>query len=159
MYILMRKLTIKKFALKFLKNVVPVSNKGPSNALDNEATNHRKSSVIFGQWRHFKNAHHFSSRAALINDSHWVHCHRVFRVSLLKVLRMPRCCVAIHCSHSAQQLLEWPRDEDRARKWTKFVTAKRVNFSPVSTIVLCYKHFTDDCFANLMSYTQGFSKR
>ncbi|XP_027233858.2 uncharacterized protein [Penaeus vannamei] len=72
---------------------------------------------------------------------------------------MPRRCVAIHCSHTCNQLFEWPKDSDRARKWTRFVHAKRSNFQPVPTSVLCLKHFEPDCFANRMAYDQGFAKR
>ncbi|XP_057682231.1 uncharacterized protein LOC130909582 isoform X4 [Corythoichthys intestinalis] len=71
---------------------------------------------------------------------------------------MPRRCVAMYCSQSKGKLYEWPKDS-RARKWTSFVRTKRMNFTPSSSSVLCYKHFKDTCFHNRSAYDQGFAKK
>ncbi|XP_077357363.1 uncharacterized protein LOC144004212 [Festucalex cinctus] len=71
---------------------------------------------------------------------------------------MTRRCVAMYCSQAKEKLYEWPKD-NRARKWTTFVRAKRMNFTPSSKSVLCYKHFEDACFLNQSAYDKGFAKK
>ncbi|XP_057709542.1 uncharacterized protein LOC130927604 [Corythoichthys intestinalis] len=83
--------------------------------------------------------------------------HTVLFVALL-LGKMPRRCVAMFCSHSNDKLFEWPKDT-RARKWTSFVRTKRMNFTPSSSSVICYKHFEDACFLNRTAYDQGFAKK
>ncbi|XP_077374118.1 uncharacterized protein LOC144016658 [Festucalex cinctus] len=64
----------------------------------------------------------------------------------------------MYCSQAKEKLYEWPKD-NRARKWTTFVRAKRMNFTPSSKSVLCYKHFEDACFLNQSAYDKGFAKK
>ncbi|XP_077395013.1 uncharacterized protein LOC144031565 [Festucalex cinctus] len=71
---------------------------------------------------------------------------------------MTRRCVAMYCSQSKHKLYEWPKD-NRARKWTAFVRTMRINFTPSSKSLLCYKHFEDTCFRNQVAYEQGFATK
>ncbi|XP_057715233.1 THAP domain-containing protein 2-like [Corythoichthys intestinalis] len=71
---------------------------------------------------------------------------------------MPSRCVAMYCSHEGSKLYEWPKKKSSARIWTAFVRVKRKNFSPVPRSVLCFHHFSDDSFDNLLEYSLGFTK-
>ncbi|XP_057700256.1 uncharacterized protein LOC130920817 isoform X1 [Corythoichthys intestinalis] len=71
---------------------------------------------------------------------------------------MPSRCVAMYCSHEGSRLYEWPVKKSLARIWTLFVRVKRRNFTPAARSVLCYKHFSDECFENLIRYNFGYTK-
>ncbi|XP_077391607.1 uncharacterized protein LOC144027710 isoform X2 [Festucalex cinctus] len=71
---------------------------------------------------------------------------------------MTRRCVVMYCSQAKEKLYEWPKD-NRTRKWTTFVRTKRINFTPSSRSVLCYKHLEDACFLNRSADDKGFAEK
>lgn len=51
-----------------------------------------------------------------------------------------------------------PKDEDVKSQWLKFIfTVTPQQFNP--NILLCSRHFSDDCFSNLAEVNAGFAKR
>ena len=72
---------------------------------------------------------------------------------------MPRRCVAALCNKSDSQLYVWPKDENLARMWTRFVRIKRDKWRPSDTSVLCSDHFAEECFSNLKQFKAGLSKK
>lgn len=70
-----------------------------------------------------------------------------------------RVCVAMHCD-ATDHLFTWPKSIPTAKAWTKFVKIYRQDFDqPKSRSVLCFRHFEDECFKNLMAYRLGATDR
>lgn len=81
---------------------------------------------------------------------------------------MPFRCVAFNCSNVPTKtnnngkdnvcLHKWPTDKSQADAWRRFVCSKRKDWKPSSVSRLCSKHFTEDCFENMLQFSTGHSK-
>ncbi len=70
---------------------------------------------------------------------------------------MSRRRCALHCEGKSV-FFSLPKDEAVKSQWLKFVFRTiPQQYSP--NLVLCPRHFTDDCFSNLNAYNAGFSSR
>ena len=67
-------------------------------------------------------------------------------------------CEAAGCEHQEGHMFLWPKDAERAAKWTAFVSLKRKAFKPSSTSRLCYKHFKEEDFSNFGRYKNNLVK-
>lgn len=61
---------------------------------------------------------------------------------------------------ATDHLFTWPKAIPIAKAWTKFVKTQRKDFhEPKSKSVLCFRHFKDESFKNLMAYRLGATER
>lgn len=65
----------------------------------------------------------------------------------------------MHCDAS-DHVFGWPKDSQTAKLWTKFVQMNRRDFQgPNTKSVLCFRHFEDSDFQNLMAYRLKATER
>ena len=60
-----------------------------------------------------------------------------------------KCCVTASCSNTnadSVSLYKFPKDEALRSQWIKQVQRFRAEWTATSYLVLCSKHFNDDCF-------------
>ncbi|XP_051741930.1 uncharacterized protein LOC127508133 isoform X13 [Ctenopharyngodon idella] len=70
---------------------------------------------------------------------------------------MSRRRCALRCDSKAT-FFSLPKDEHVKNQWLKLIfTAIPQKYSP--NLVLCSRHFTDDCFLNLNAFNEGFASR
>lgn len=67
-------------------------------------------------------------------------------------------CAAAYCE-SYVSLFSWPnaiKNPTVHAYWTSWLKADLKKFQPKKNSRLCWKHFQDDCFDNLLPYLNGF---
>uniref|UniRef100_A0A8C5HUM5 THAP domain-containing protein 1 n=1 Tax=Gouania willdenowi TaxID=441366 RepID=A0A8C5HUM5_GOUWI len=68
-------------------------------------------------------------------------------------------CSVVGCSNPHASLHRLPASEPFRSAWLSFIFHGNVPTSVGKVIIVCAKHFKDDCFCNLRQYKEGFAER